>query len=196
MNEISMVTYKEWVYEAEPLKDIGAKLGHFIDGCVESLPAQPINVAFVSSNPRKLRPLLDAVHGSGHSVEQINPGVFSKKYDSLTTNLWAVVVICIDDFGGTGLVFQKLQRFRIECPNIPVILVSSDFSKDDLSCERLPLGDISLRCPLGGGRFNEKIEQAHTNNVIWQVRVQEIYPPLDVSHSDEGDIVGLDSEEE
>lgn len=82
----------------------------------------------------------------------------------------------VDDCGGIGLVFDTLRRFRTAYPKTPVILVSADFSKDDLTCERLPLADVSLKLPLVAGRLQEAMEITLLNNVRWQMRVQALNP--------------------
>lgn len=172
MNQISRVEYKGRAYEFEYLDEILSKaIGYDID---PSTDANPDNVAVVSKDPRKLKPLLDSAAQAGLTVEQINPGVLVEKFDIFTESRWASVFLCVDDCGGIGAVFETLRRFRNTYPKTPVILISSDFSKDDLSCERLPLADVSLRSPLSAGRMDEALNAAFLNNVMWQSRIQDL----------------------
>lgn len=179
MNQISRVEYKGRGYEFEYLDEILSKaMSYDIDPFTG---ANPENVAVVSKDPRKLQPLLDSAAQAGLTVEQISPGVLVKKFDIFTESRWASVFLCVDDCGGIGAVFETLRRFRNTYPKTPVILISADFSKDDLSCERLPLADVSLKSPLSAGRMDEALKAAFLNNVMWQSRIQD----LDRSKDDE-----------
>jgi hypothetical protein len=172
MNQISRVEYKGRAYEFEYLEKILSKaIGYDID-----LSADPKtdNVAVVSKDPRKLKPLLDSAAQAGLTIEQINPGVLAEKFDIFIESMWASIFVCVDDCGGIGAVFETLRRFRNAYPKTPIILISSDFSKDDLSCERLPLADVSLKAPLSAGRMDEALKAAFLNNVIWQSRIQDL----------------------
>lgn len=174
MNQISKIEYKGRAYDSRYLENILEKaIGH--DSETVSVP-KPESAAIISRDPRKLKFLLDGAAQRGVTVEQIHPGVFIHRNDIFTETPWAYVVVAMDDCGGIGAIFDTLRRFRMAYPQTPVILVSADFSKDDLSCERLPLADVSLKLPLVAGRLQDAMEMSLLNNVRWQLRVQLLDP--------------------
>ncbi|MDX5414192.1 MAG: hypothetical protein LPK02_14230 [Rhodobacterales bacterium] len=177
MNQISRIEYKGHAYEYEYLEAILEKA---IGRDTDAAPApRPDSAAIISRDPRKLKFLLDSAAQHGVTVEQIHPGVFVDRYDIFAESRWAYVVVSVEDCGGIGFIFDTLKRFRRAYPQTPVILVSADFSKDDLTCERLPLADVSLRLPLVAGRVQNAMETALLNNVRWQMRVQDLGPDQD-----------------
>lgn len=174
MTELSDITYQSRTYEAEILEDIlGNVIGYDGYQAFEQT-GQTSRLAVISANPRRIQGLLDAADDRGMDVEQINPVFFLRKFTDFSASKWDYVLICMDECGGTGTIFSNLRRFRERFPATPVVLISPDFGKDDLSCERLPLGDISLRFPLNENRADEALERAFLNNLSWQTRVNHL----------------------
>jgi len=175
--KISNIEYRGRAYKFEYLEDIiGKVIGYDIEATVAP---KPDSAAIISADPRKVKFLLDSFAQQGVTVEQVHPGVFADRYEIFTETDWAYVVVAIDDCGGIGSVFDTLRRFRDAYPHTPVILASTDFSNDDLTCERLPLADVSLKLPLVAGQLQEAMETALMNNVRWQMRVQDLRPDQD-----------------
>jgi hypothetical protein len=172
MTEMSRFAYRGRGFEFEVLEDLmGQVAGH--DAADLSPVAQPLaRLAVVSANPRRVQGLLDASVRRGMQIEQINPVFFLRRFEAFAAMDWACLLLCLDDCGGVGAVFDHLLRFRISAAATPVVLISSEFGQDDLSCERLPLGDVSLRAPLTEGRAALALERAVLNNSRWQERLQ------------------------
>lgn len=93
---------------------------------------------------------------------------------SATVDEWMCCVIVIDDFGSVSAIFDLVYSFRQRCPQVPVIIASATFSRDDLSAERLPLCDASVRMPCTDGRFATALALAVRNNASWQKRVSDL----------------------
>jgi len=172
MTETSIIEYQGRAYDFAYLEEMLSKVSEAGEGATSK--TQPDRAAIVSHDPRKLKCILDHAAQRGLTVDQINPAIFAERFDIFTESKWTYAVISIDDCGGIGKIFDTLRQFRDTYPQTPVILVSSDFSKDDLSSERLPLADVSLKLPLVSGRLQESIDAALLNNVRWQMRVQEL----------------------
>lgn len=83
----------------------------------------------------------------------------------------SVVFINFDDFSGESVAIDLLRRLRTRSPNLPVILMSRTFRRDDLSQERLAITDISLVSPIPDfGSIGPALEVAALNNAAWRKR--------------------------
>lgn len=97
---------------------------------------------------------------------------------SASAGEWGCCVIVVDHFGSISEVFDRLHSFRMRCPHVPVVLASTQFSRDDLSCERLPLCDVSVKLPCSLRSLLGAIVAAEANNLSWQTRVDDVYSSL------------------
>lgn len=170
MNQFNIIRYEDQTYAFEYPRVI---LEEHVSVEVLLAPTEVGNVAVVSNNPRKFKQLLDAASQRGLAVAQINPSILLKRFDILVETAWSYIIVSVDDCGGLGKVYDAIRRFRDSYPQTTVILVSADFSKNDLSCERLPLCDISLKSD--AGPIDGVFEVATLNNIKWQARVLELY---------------------
>lgn len=84
------------------------------------------------------------------------------------------VVIDLDSFDGVGALFARLRRLRDTHFDIPVLLVSAGMRSDDLTTERLAIGDVSLRAPVSRAMQLAGLIQAVENNRLWQARLVEM----------------------
>lgn len=80
------------------------------------------------------------------------------------------VIIDIESAGGIASAYSALRRFRDRHPDIPVILLSDEFAKDDFGTNRLALCDISLRTPFSFATFGFALRESEVNNMAWQQR--------------------------
>jgi CheY-like chemotaxis protein len=80
------------------------------------------------------------------------------------------VIIDIESAGGIASAYSALRRFRDHHPDIPVILLSDEFSTDDFGTNRLALCDISLRTPFSFATLDFAMREAEVNNKAWQQR--------------------------
>lgn len=87
-----------------------------------------------------------------------------------TPTSWVAVVMCYSDFGSVSQTFNIMRSFRLRCPSVPFILASRELSADDLTQERLPLCDVSLKLPVDMQNFSDVLNQATVNNHAWNSR--------------------------
>jgi hypothetical protein len=85
---------------------------------------------------------------------------------------WLAVVMRYSDFGSVSQTFNIMRSFRLRCPSVPFILASEELSGDDLTLERLPICDVSIKLPMDMSCFPEVVNRAETNNHIWIERNQ------------------------
>lgn len=65
------------------------------------------------------------------------------------------------------IVVDFLLRFRKSNPEVPIVLISSDFQRDNFDSYRLPVTDVSLAQPVSFHRLQESLIWAQRNNRIW-----------------------------
>ncbi|MCO8145904.1 hypothetical protein NHN26_11775 [Rhodovulum tesquicola] len=87
--------------------------------------------------------------------------------------VWGFLAVQIDDFGGITGCIRPLLRFRHLCPSVPLILLSDCTSRDDLSCDRLALCDVTLKSPVNAASWRHALAVARKNNRTWQSRLDE-----------------------
>lgn len=123
---------------------------------------------FVTTRPETLRRQIAALSQSGE-VEAPRlalvdlPGALS-----LRPEAWSVVLVDVDAYGTVGTIFDALLAIRAAA-GVPVILLSSQFH-GDLTLERLPLCDVSLRMPVAPDLLTAAIARAEVNNLAWRAR--------------------------
>jgi CheY-like chemotaxis protein len=61
---------------------------------------------------------------------------------------WNFLIVDLDLFDDLDDIVDALVDFRIQCVNIPVLLVSSSVKRDELSNYRRAIGDVTLRKPV------------------------------------------------
>lgn len=99
-----------------------------------------------------------------------------KRVSSITT-LWvndiyfesvpALVFVDVDGYGGPTQVVDHLLLFRKDMPHVTTVLLSSDFSSNDFSVDRLAICDCSISCAQSLPNLEIALEQAFLNNAIW-----------------------------
>lgn len=87
---------------------------------------------------------------------------------------WSMAILDLDSFGGILELSDDLIDFRVEAPEVPLLLLSSRFSQDDLSEERLPMCDASIRSPAFSLSIANGVKAAIENNKAWRQR-RKIY---------------------
>jgi hypothetical protein len=89
-------------------------------------------------------------------------------------NIPSLLVVDIDSVADEDLTFDLIFTIREKYPQLPVILISGGFARDDMSTERLAICDVSLRAPINRASFEMGLEEAFDNNSIWQHRLVEL----------------------
>lgn len=83
-----------------------------------------------------------------------------------------VLIVEVESWKSVDSALTSLFDFRKKFPRVSIILLSSDFGRDDLSLNRLAFCDISLKYPCSVDRLVEHIPTALCNNKFWQARVR------------------------
>lgn len=86
---------------------------------------------------------------------------------------WGVLFVELDEcakYDDITDVIDDLVVFRRIAPEVPVIVMSSDFMRDDLGTDRLPAMDVSIRLPSSSSHILNSVGDALCNNRIWQER--------------------------
>ena len=96
-------------------------------------------------------------------------GVLKGRPDS-----WSMAILDLDSFGGILELSDDLMDFRVEAPEVPLLLLSSGFSQDDLSEERLPMCDASIRSPAFSLSLTKGVKAAIENNKAWRLRYKSM----------------------
>lgn len=110
---------------------------------------------------------------AGHEVF-VSDNMVNGLHDVLNSrHVWDVIFFKYEDFGTITSLFNFMRLFRLRCPSLPLVLVSTDFLRDDFGPERLALCDASLKLPTSPDRLEAAIEAAHANNAIWVARLDE-----------------------
>lgn len=110
---------------------------------------------------------------AGHEVF-VSDNMVNGLHDVLNSrHVWDVLFFKYEDFGTITSLFNFIRLFRLRCPSLPLVLVSTDFLRDDFGPERLALCDASLKLPTSPDRLEAAIEAAHANNAIWVERLDE-----------------------
>ncbi|NSY40998.1 hypothetical protein [Leisingera sp. ANG59] len=87
---------------------------------------------------------------------------------------WSMAILDLDSFGGILELSDDLMDFRVEAPEVPLLLLSSGFSQDDLSEERLPMCDASIRSPAFSLSLAKGVKAAIENNKAWRLRYKSM----------------------
>jgi hypothetical protein len=132
--------------------------------------AQSGPFCLISSDPVLHKGLTDYMVWHGMDGTPCSPEVFSKAYARFVDLKPGLVVLCVDDFDGIGEVYNKLRYFRDERPNVPILLTSVNFKLNDLSVERLPICDTSIKMPLDTALLDECFMAVWSNNECWANR--------------------------
>ncbi|WP_323780245.1 hypothetical protein [Leisingera sp.] len=88
---------------------------------------------------------------------------------------WSLVAIEIDSLGGIYEVADDLLGCRAAVSDVPVILLSEDFSVNDLSQERLPICDASLQRSSNSAMLMKGVKAAIENNLAWRGRARQLH---------------------
>lgn len=88
--------------------------------------------------------------------------------------IWSMAVLDVDSLGGILELSDDLMDFRAEVPEVPVMLVSAGFSQDDLTEERLPMCDASVRTPARLPSIVKGVAAAIENNKTWRMRAETL----------------------
>lgn len=81
----------------------------------------------------------------------------------------------VDGLGGIEAVIDDLLDLRRYLAKLPVVLISSEFSRDEFDLTRVSICDCSLKAPLTCESVDYAITQSRVNNMVW---VKKNFEPL------------------
>lgn len=138
-------------------------------------------------NPEEMRPVLVAAGSLAAGRPLVNGLTFLGFEVQFTLELdeaieaskrapdaWSLVAVEIDSFGGICEVVDDLLECRSAVPDVPVILISEAFSRNDFSEDRLPICDASLRKSNARAMLVNAIKAAKSNNFSWRRRLNRL----------------------
>ncbi|MDE4063674.1 hypothetical protein [Phaeobacter gallaeciensis] len=73
----------------------------------------------------------------------------------------------VDGLGGIDAIIDDLLDLRRYLPKLPVVLISSQFSRDEFDLTRVSICDCSLKAPLTCESVDYAITQSRVNNMVW-----------------------------
>lgn len=114
------------------------------------------------------------LRGQGIEVGWLEPAVTSLG-DLAAPEAPNLAIIDVDALGGADIVLEPLLNLRRRRPGLAVVLVSRLFRADDVSLERLPVCDCSLRAPVSFAALDFAVGEAvDVNNPLWVERVRHL----------------------
>ena len=109
---------------------------------------QPLRIGLAARNSVQGRSIATNLAGFGHEAHLVSD------LDSLLGTVadrpkdWDCIIADLDVVGDTETAVDELLIFRDSCPVVPVLLLSSEVRRDDLSRTRCAIGDATLRKPV------------------------------------------------
>lgn len=132
-------------------------------------PDSGLCLALIGVHDLALHKIRDFLGPAGGQTLVLAPTALADEYPVVRARP-SHVVLDVEALGGIATAYGAIRRFRDRYPNLPVILVSTDFAADDLGTERLALGDVSLRVPFTFAALDLALREAAVNNATWQAR--------------------------
>lgn len=130
-------------------------------------------IALVGLKEASLHRIQIFIRDEGGEILRLEPTALNA-YDPIARAKPDHVIIDLEAVGGIASAYSSLRAFRDRHPDIPVILVSNEFAKDDFGTSRLALCDISLRAPFTFAMLGFALREAKVNNTLWQKRLLDV----------------------
>ncbi|NPU44377.1 hypothetical protein [Roseobacter sp. HKCCD7120] len=133
------------------------------------------------------RQLAGELAGLGYDVDicDDSDAAFGSLTDQLGACRWSLLLIDLDFLQNSvwsDEIVGDLLELRQSVRDLPCILVSDDFGRDDRGTGGLPIADARLRAPATLGRLKDAIREAQANNLIWQRRADRGRVEADIEH--------------
>lgn len=84
-----------------------------------------------------------------------------------TPDSWGLLAIFMDGLSDADGIVETLLLLRSIKPDLPIILVSEDFKRNDFGTERMLICDVSLRAPITQETLDLAVAQSISNNRIF-----------------------------
>jgi len=79
-----------------------------------------------------------------------------------------LMIVDADFLGDVGDTIDFCMRVRRLMPQMPLVLISSEVSGDDFTCERMGACDVTLKAGFSRPRLEQAILTAYRNNAFYQ----------------------------
>lgn len=134
-----------------------------------------ISILLVGRPSGILTDMASWLRGNGANVIWLPPGLNQiKALAGKTAPTASVAIVDLDVLGDIKDVLEHLLILRRSRPELAVILVSRGFHADDVSIERLPISDCSLKVPVSFASLDFALYEAvEVNNPVWQQSARE-----------------------
>ena len=143
----------------------------------KAAPTGPLHagpVLVLAADPAPLTFQIEHLRKQGHDVAVCSDMGQFQNLLGLPIEHWSMLIIEIEGFGGITSVIAKLLMLREEHPDLPIILASTRMAAHDFSTERLPICDSSMALPCTAADLHVAVQNAVSNNLIWQKRLEEM----------------------
>jgi hypothetical protein len=140
-------------------------------------PSGPLHagpVLVLAADPAPLTFQIEHLRKQGRDVAVCSDMGQFQNLLGLPIEHWSMLIIEIEGFGGITAVIAKLLMLREEHPDLPIILASTRMAAHDFTTERLPICDSSMALPCTAADLHVAVENAVSNNLIWQKRLEEL----------------------
>ncbi|SHM70714.1 CheY chemotaxis protein or a CheY-like REC (receiver) domain [Roseovarius litoreus] len=118
----------------------------------------PLQIAVFGRDTVQSRIIGTDLAGLGHDVHHStdSDAILNSICDQPET--WDLLIFDLDSGPCLDTSVDDLMDFRQACPHIPIILLSSTAKKDDFSCHRKSIGDVTLYKPVFRNRLLEGLD--------------------------------------
>lgn len=126
----------------------------------------PLQVAVFGHDTAQSRIIGTDLAGLGHDVHH------STDSDALLSSIcgqpetWDLLIFDLDTGSSLEASIDDLVDFRQTCPDLPVILLSSEARYDDFSRHRKPIGDVTLYKPVFRNRLLEALDNVGLHDCL------------------------------
>ncbi|NOA97948.1 hypothetical protein GTF38_17035, partial [Roseobacter sp. HKCCD8703] len=133
------------------------------------------------------RQLAGELAGLGYDVDicDDSDAAFGSLTDQLGACRWSLLLIDLDFLQNSvrlDEIVGDLRELRQSVRDLPCILASDGFGRDDRGADRLTITDARLRAPATLGQLKDAIREAQANNLIWQRRADHGRADADIEH--------------
>lgn len=87
---------------------------------------------------------------------------------------YALLIVDLDGESGTTRIIDSLLSLRQNAVTLPIVLASSNVRASDLTAERLPITDVTIRKPTSPLNIEIAVILALANNRLWRKRVSHL----------------------
>ncbi|WP_439144173.1 hypothetical protein [Planktotalea sp.] len=123
---------------------------------------------FIGPNGRQFSALREMLGANRMTLEEAQSFAVFNSLSYADADAHDFLFVDLDGLGGIGKVFDRLVSLRTNYPTVPVIMISSEFKRNDFERSRQALGDISLRSPILYSSLEMSLFEATKNNQHWQ----------------------------